>query len=211
MGQDSKAVDFLLAEYQEIYQEFRRLRQEGVTRLNFFITLTSVITGGLIILYQLSTTGRGAFEYLAIGSLLFLLIVGWDTVNFSISRDIDTDLNVRATARIRRFFADQYPNIEEYLTWQVHDEPTPWLTKNISNVRRTSQAIFAMLCASIAGLTVELFIQRLEVSLIVSAFVFLVAILVLQQYARWLYRRARNSGHTTVRFPKKSVKQETNN
>ena len=52
MGEQKRTAseEFLLIELSEMYQEFRRLRDEGVRRLNFYITLVSGFLGALLIL-----------------------------------------------------------------------------------------------------------------------------------------------------------------
>ena len=49
---EQSAIEFLIAEYNEISQETRRLRQEGIVRLNFFIAITSSILAVLVFLSQ---------------------------------------------------------------------------------------------------------------------------------------------------------------
>ena len=200
--QEQKAVEFLVAEYKEIYEEFRRLREEGLRRLNFFITITSSILGGLVLLSQISPASTTFLQLAAIGALLFLLLIGWNTFSFAISRDINTDLNLRATARIRRFFATQNPSIKKHLTWKDDDEPTAWVTRNSSNIRRTVQAILSLLCALVVGLVVNLFSNTLVLSITFGALAFSVALLFLRGYSVRQFQRASEAASKSVRFPK---------
>jgi hypothetical protein len=132
-------VEFLMAEYDVISQDFSRLRNEGLNRLNFLITLTSGIIGGLVLLSQTTSASDTSIRLISMGSLILLLIVGLDTFRFAVQRGISTDRDVRALGRIRRYFVEQDPSLDNHLTWQTHDEPTRWITRNISGIRRTVQ------------------------------------------------------------------------
>lgn len=193
-------ADFLIAQYSEINQETRRLRSEGLNRLNFFIAITSAVIGGLVFLSQGSSTSSNSFLLIS-GALLFLLFIGLDAFRFAISRDINTDFNIRATGRIYRFFADRDPSIEKYQTWQDHDEPTKWVTKNTSGIRRAVQSILSLLSALIVGLTVALFIYDLHLLIVISIAAFITTFFILRGYASRQYRNACEAAHKAVRFP----------
>lgn len=195
------AVEFLIAEYNEISQETRRLRQEGITRLNFFITITSSILAVLAFVSQNKTMAGIIFQFVASGVLLLLLFIGLDTFKFTIRRDINTDLNIRAVARIRRFFAIQNPKIQQYLTWQYHDEPTPWVTDNTSNVRLTAQYILSFICALMAGLLFNLIGVKLTVSIVIGVVVLVASFLIFQDYATRQFKRASIEAKQSMKFP----------
>lgn len=151
-GIQDQSVEFLLVEFQEIAQETRRIRVEGLSRMNLYITLTSSILAGLILISQIDATSILSFQAISIGAMLFLALIGWNTFQFSISRDINTERNIRATNRIRRFFVDNDPELGLYLTWNTHDEPMSWITHNRSNVRGMAQSILSFVIATMTGL-----------------------------------------------------------
>jgi len=167
-GYERSAIEFLIADYSEISQDTRRLRQEGIVRMNFFITITSSFLAVLVFLSQSQGTTDTFFQVAAIVALCLLLIVGLDTFKFTIGRDVSTDLNIRATGRIRRFFSQQNPEIQMYLTWRCHDEPTPWITNNTSDVRRIVQYILSSICALITGLVLNLVGANSVISMILE-------------------------------------------
>jgi hypothetical protein len=195
-------VELLMAEYDAMTQEFRRLRSEGLNRLNFFITLTSAVIGGLVLLNQAGPAPSRFIDFASIGSLTFLLLIGLDTFRFAISRDINTDLNLRAIGRIRRFFAHQSPSLEKHLTWQNHDEPTKWVTSNTSGIRRTTQSILSLLFALLVGLIANLVTTDSRVLIAVGVVVFVVTLLGFRGYASWRYQKATESALKSVRFPR---------
>lgn len=200
-------IDFLIAEYNEISQETRRLRQEGITRLNFFITITSSTLAILAFLSQSKVMTGALFQIAAIGVLLLLFFVGLDMFRFTIRRDEYTDFNRRAIARIRRFFATQDPRIQAYLTWGYHDEPTHWLSKNTSHVRLTAQYILSFICALIAGLFFNLLGVHLTGSAAIGTIVLAASFVIMQRYASKRFYLAYIEAKESVRFP--SVPIET--
>ncbi|OYQ65072.1 hypothetical protein B9G53_08975 [Pseudanabaena sp. SR411] len=200
-GTKKNAVSFLIAEYNEIAQETRRLRQEGITRLNFFITITSSFLAVLVFLSQSKATLGVSFQIAAVGVLLLLLLIGLDTFDHSIRRDVYTDFNVRAMARIRCFFATQSPEIKQYLTWQYHDEPTLWVTRNNSNVRKTVQYIISSICALTVGLMINLIGANPIISTIVGGVVLVVAFIGFRGYASKRFKQASIDAEKSTRFP----------
>jgi hypothetical protein len=200
-GQGQRAIEFLIAEYNEISQETRRLRQEGIVRLNFFITITSSILAVLVFLSQSKIIIDTFFQATAIGVLCLLLLVGFDTFNFTISRDVNTDLNIRATARIRRFFSEQHPEIQRYLTWRCHDESTAWITDNNSGVRRIVQYILSAICALIIGLILNLMGMSLVMTTMFGVMVLVIAFIGFRGYAVRRFKKASIAARKSVRFP----------
>lgn len=197
---NSAIVEFLLAEFENVNQEFTRQRQEGMNRLNFFITLTSLIGGALIILGEVGSPSSTDLQYITLGALFFLVIIGWYTFDFTISRDDSTDMVVRAGGRIRRYFTDHRPEIKPYITWQNHDEPTPWITKNVSNVRRTAQALLTFLIAAAFGIVINLIFQLAYVSFAVGILIFGITWFLLDAYAAKRLKKATESASQDVRF-----------
>ncbi len=196
------SVEFIIAEYNQISEETRRLRGEGLSRLNFFITITSSILAGLVVLSQSNAATNTTVQLVSIGALLFLVLIGWNAFRFTISRDISTDFNIRATGRIHRFFIDRDPSLSQYLTWQDHDEPTSWVVNNISNLRSTSQSLLSSLLALTAGLTAHLLTSNLTWSIATGLLGFVISLFSLHSYARSRFEKARRKAEDTVRFPK---------
>ena len=199
--QSSPATDFLLAEYQAISQEFHRHRNEGISRLNFFITLTSLFGGGLLLLNEVGSPSPTSIQLISLGALAFLIVIGWYTFSFTISRDSSADHTVRTQARIRRYFADQYPTIKPYLTWPESDEPTPYVFKNKSGIRQTAQTILTLLCSLAVSITLNLIFRQMLLSLGSGILAFGGIFMILRAYAQRKFRAAYQKAEQAVRFP----------
>lgn len=196
------SLAFLLAEYDQINEERRRSRSEGPNRLNFFLTIASSVLGGLVLLAQVGTIPDTEMQGIAILALLFLCLVGWDTFIFSVSRDVGTDYNLRAMARIRRYFTDNDPSLRRYLSWQEHDDPTPYIARNASSVRSTTQAMLSIFCGLISGLLINLITHIMPLALIVGASTLLGVYLWLHRYATRQLSQAHAIATRTARFPR---------
>jgi hypothetical protein len=198
------AVAFLMAEYSELNQEFKRLRGEGLNRLNFFIAITSSVLGGLVLLSQSGKTSGVFLQIVALGALFILVLLGWDTFQFTISRDINTDENLRRIGRIRHFFVDEYPPITKHLPWQIHDDPTSWVTRNTSGIRQTAQSIISLLLTLIVVVSVS-FVTSQPMLLGISGVVsFVIVFALLRFYANNRYKRAALSANKDRKFPNES-------
>jgi hypothetical protein len=196
-----QAVDFLMAEYSELNTEFKRLRGEGLNRLNFFIAITSSILGGLVLLSQSGRTNGVSLQIVSLGALFFLVLIGWDTFRFTISRDIATDDNLRRIGRIRRFFANEYPPITKHLPWQTHDEPTSWVKSNASGIRQTAQSIMGVLLALIVTISIS-FVTHEPILLGISgAISFILGFVLLRYYAFKRYKKAALAAMKDRKFP----------
>lgn len=195
-------LEFLLSEQNAMLEEIRRLRSEGLNRLNFFITITSAVVGGLVVLSQLASIPTGFLQHISILALLFLVLIGWGTFEFAISRDIATDSDVRATGRIRRYFIDRNPLLLQYLTWQLHDEPTSWVRDNHSEIRRSAQSILSLVIALITGLIASFLAGDLLLLAVTGIISFIVAYALLGIYARRRYDAACLQANQTSRFPR---------
>src|SRR5438552_15486139 len=95
-----KLEEFLIAEYSQAFLELRRIRTEGITRLNFFVTLTTGVLGGVVFIIQLSSISLLARQLMAALAISLLLLLGWDVYRYLIFRDTSSDFNMRALGRI---------------------------------------------------------------------------------------------------------------
>jgi hypothetical protein len=198
------AVNFLIAEYSELNQDYRRLREEGLSRLNFFIAITSSVLGGLVLLSQVSGASGIFLRIVSLGALFFLVLIGWDTFRFTIARDEATDKNIRRMGRIRRFFEDEYPPVEKYWPWQSHDEPTSWVTRNTSAIRQTAQSIISLLLTLMVIILASFVANQLLLLGIIGVFSFIIIFVVFRFYANQRYKNAAARANKEMRFPNKS-------
>jgi hypothetical protein len=193
--------EYLMREYQELLREYEYVRDEGVKRLNFYLTVTSSILAGLVFLSQISSTMM-TFQIAAIGASFFLLLIGLPLYRSIIYRDTNSDTLLRQISRVRQYFVSQSPSIEIYVSRSVNDEPTGYVLRNSSDLRVTLQAILAVLFSAIMGFSLNLFINDSLIAGIASVVLFVVDYLALNAYAKQQYKTAADRATKSVRFPK---------
>ena len=195
-----ESVEFLLHEFDNMETERARLKNEAVQRLNFFLTITSGILGGIALFGQYAKTKP---EFLFLPALIFLSIIGWQTFDFMIGRDINIDRILRAIGRIRRYFSDNDPAITPYLYWQADDEPSILLSHNRSFVRRTTQSVLAFLLALIIALFSAFFLTIETKIIIVSGIVsFFALVVTFEVYAKNKLKQATKKAQTKILHPR---------
>jgi hypothetical protein len=163
----SSSERILLEEYQFLYTQYLNRRTETLTRMNFFITAASVSLGGVLVF------GSGnanvsflIFKSVLLAALIILFTIGIEIHTYMIHRDIASDRDLRGLARIRRYFLELDPQLENYFVNHVTDAPTGYLVKNTSGMRRVMQII--------EGFLIGLAIMLLSTFLTDSPFVYLV-------------------------------------
>ena len=204
VDEKEKVVDFLLAEYSELNVEMNRLRDEGMKRLNFFITMTTSVLGGLAVLSGWKTISGFQLQLIAMIAFLFLLIVGWGTFRFSIYRDIDIDFQIRSIARIRRYFLTLDPNTQAFLAeGKSDDEPTRYITgENVSSFRTTTHTIISFFFAAIIGLTINIFLDNIIVSIAIGLIGFPLSFFIIDNYIKSMFKKALGNASKSIQFPK---------
>jgi len=197
-----RSVQFVLEEFGHLEAERLRLKGEAVQRLNFFLTLTSALLGGLVLLGQSSALVR--LEYVTLITLLFLSIIGWYTLEYTIGRDINTDRVLRAGARVRRYFTDNDAAIRDYLMWPDHDGPTGYITHNDSAIRRTIGTVLSFLLASAIGLLASIIKLVSTASTIVGIVSFVTLLVGFELYANRRFKQAVREAEAERLHPRRS-------
>jgi len=184
-NQCSDSIEFLLSEYSEIFEEFRRVRTEGVQRLNFFVTLTSGVLGGLAILSQLTALNFFIFQILGIFLIAVLILFGWEVFRYLVSRDINSDFNMRAMGRIRRYFVEKDPEITNYLLWSSDDEPYLLQQyRTLSSLIVTMIYLMGILITLDTGMILSISLIPIKAIIAIGVIVFLISIYLLRIYAK---------------------------
>lgn len=195
-------IQYLLKQGEQIEAERLRLRAEAGQRMTFFVSLTSAVLGGILIIGQ--APNAGGLPQLLLIALMFLTIIGWQTFSYIVNRDISTDYFLRAGGRIRRYFSDQHPDIKPYVLLSSDDEPTKYVTRNDSSNRRTIQAILSLLVALEVAICVNIMSVTTVPSAIAGGLAFLAALLIFEGYAKRKFANAAHKAKIQVRFPKLS-------
>jgi hypothetical protein len=197
-----KLPDFMIAEYSEVFQEHRRLRDEGIKRLNFFVTLSTAVLGGLVLLSEISSFMQSAFRWIVLLSIFLLLILGWDVYRYLVSREISSDFNMRTMGRIRRFFIGDDPRIADYFLWNTHDEPSIYVKKrSLSSLITTISFFLSALLAFGVGVLLSFYLSRLEPVFGVGILVFVAGTLLLRTSAQKRIKSAGEQALASMKFP----------
>ncbi len=200
---NDKLPDFLIAEYSEIFQEYRRLRDEGIKRLDFFVTLTTAVLGGLVVLSEISTSIQPTLPWIAVLSIFLLLILGWDIYRYLVTRETSSDFNMRAMGRIHRFFIGNDPLIADYFMWKTDDEPSIYVRKkSLSSLITTMSFFLSALLAFGIGVLLSFFSSRWELVFGVGLLVFLTGAFLLRADAKKRIKKAGEEAYASRKFPK---------
>lgn len=140
--QETSSQRILLEEYRALNADYLNLRSEGISRVNFFITATSVVLGGALVLASSNSTLPVLyFKLILLTAALILATVGLETYSYLIHREISSDRLMRGLARIRHYFVKLDPQIRDHFVTKVADTPTGSLIHKHSGLRRTTQII----------------------------------------------------------------------
>ncbi len=164
---ETSSQRILLEEFQFLQNQYLHNRDQGITRMNFFITATSVAIGGVLVFgSNNSNLPLQYFKLILLFTLVLLCIIGLDLYNYLINRDISADRSERGLARIRKYFINLDPKIKGYFITRYSDAPTKYLTYRGSGIRRTSQVIESFLLGLITTilLTFTLLIPEVVIS-----------------------------------------------
>jgi hypothetical protein len=152
----------LADEYRLLQDRFLSLRDEGINRLNFFITVTSVSLGSLLI-FGASNMPLQYFKITLLIVLAVLALVNFDICKFLVSRDVVTDRYERGLARIRSYFVKLDPTVGDYFVTNITDKPTNYLIQKNSGMQRTAQilegfllGLFSAILATFSSLAIEI-------------------------------------------------------
>jgi hypothetical protein len=144
--QNNSSREFLLEEYKALESRFQTYRVEGVSRLNSYLTLTSVLGGaGLFFLGNNANLPSITSQPILIAVMILLSSVGYDTWFYIVIRQITSDKIERGLSRIRHYFIERDETISRYLVNSINDDPTSFIKSQnrASGVRRTVLTIQA--------------------------------------------------------------------
>ena len=131
--------EFLLADFEfmaNFTQESLRLADK---RVDVLLALSTAVYGGIIVLSAASSTKLIAVLCLAFFSSLGLAVAGWYTFNDLLMNNLLMCEYARALNRIRKYFADKYPNIKSYVMMPTSHEHPPY------NWRSSGEAIIELI------------------------------------------------------------------
>lgn len=177
--------EYLIAEFTEIFAEFRRVRNEGIKRLNFFITLISAIFAGLIFVFQLTTISLLHKKLIFISSFIFMMIIGFEFYRYLISRDISSDFNMRAMSKIRSYFISKDPNIHQYILWHKTDEPSFYLKRErLPSIISTMSLIISLMISCTFSMILSFKINDWYILLSLALIILIIFLFLSHKYAK---------------------------
>lgn len=117
------AEDFLVAEY-ETLKEFRKSQvDQAQNRFNLFLVLVSSAVGIIALVTDAQDTRATSAFFISVAlTSLALLYLGIVTFRRIIQNHIHTTTYTRGLNRIRRYFVERYPEIEQYLTFPTRED-----------------------------------------------------------------------------------------
>jgi FtsH-binding integral membrane protein len=173
----SGQIDFLLKEYETLRIFRQDLISQGDRRFNFFV---AIVSGAAIFLSWLS--GQQIVNNIAIGIIILgILLLGLTTFARILQRNSSIILYTRGMNRIRKYFIQHYPEMDDYLILDSHDD-TPYF-KSVSFSEQLP-IMLALMNAIIAGVTllmiVNLVLQWNIVQTAVAGFLVFVIMFIIQ-------------------------------
>jgi hypothetical protein len=207
---ESASQRILLEEYRSIHSEYLNRRDEGVTRLIFFITAASVLLGGTLVFASgASNLPLVYFKIILLSAIFILTVIGLEICNFLVYRDIASDRDIRGLARIRNYFTKLDPELEEYFVTSTSDTPTGYISRNSSGMRRVAQVIVGFLFGLASAILSTFVFLPLGVNIAIGVGITILVVLILELNARRKFKRALENAEKNIKFKKNvDTKQE---
>ncbi len=197
---DASSQRILLEEYRALHAHYLDVRNQGVTRINFFITAASVALGGVLAIGSANAIPVIYFKLMLLSALTILVAIGIEIYNFLIQRDLASDRDVRGMARIRNYFVKLDPDLENYFINSIYDVPTYYLVDKSSGTRRVAQIIEGFLLGLDAAILISFMSLPLEIYVAAGICVTVLAYLILEFGAHVRLRQALRFVENDMRF-----------
>ena len=197
---ETSSQRILLEEYKSIHNDYLRLRSEGVTRVNFFITSASVALGGVLVLGSSNNIPIIYFKIILLATLTLLAIIGLEIYYYLVQRDIGSDRHIRGLARIRNYFIEIDPSIKDYFVHTIYDIPTAYLIMKSSGMRRTTQIIEGFFVGSSLAILSTFLLLIPEVNFVIGLVAAILTITILEINARRKLGKASKRAEKEIKF-----------
>jgi len=201
---EDQGSKFLLAEYEML----QRLRQGVVSadeaRLNFFIAIAS---GAIFSFTFLDQILERNVAIIVAGTIAFnIFFLGVLTFARSVERSIRVIVYTRGMNRIRRYFTQISPNVQEYLVLSTNDDHPPYgavgnLTKSLWLEPAT---IIAIINSAVASIGIAMLGGVVLKLLMTTNFIICISSFLIMFFAHHRYHIARYSNEgrkLEIRFP----------
>ena len=189
---NSSSQSILLEEYRALQGDYIQQRGEGVTRMNFFITAISVILGGVLVFASRNNTTMISDPKLALlVALAIMITIGIDVYGFLTQRNINIDRDIRGMARIRSYFVNLEPDLENFFMNGIQDTPTAFLIAKGSGMRRSTGIIVGFLAGFASAILSSYRISSLEINITIAIIFTILTVSFLEYFARRKLGKAR--------------------
>jgi hypothetical protein len=179
----------LLEEYRLLQGRFLDLQNEGLTRMNFFITAASVSIGSFLV-FGSSNLPPLSFKITLLIIIALLSMIDIYICRFFISREIAIDKYERGLARIRDYFIRLDTNLEDYFVTKTFDVPTNNIQGNNSGMRRSAQLIGAFLVGLAGSILTTFTTLPVEINILVGTMLAILVFAVLELNAQRRFGKA---------------------
>jgi hypothetical protein len=200
LAPETSSQRILLEEFRLLQDRFGRNRDEGIARMNFFITAASVVLGGVLVFGSGNNITFDYFRLILFVALIVLSAIGLDIYAWLITRDISADRFERGLARIRHYFLALDPEIEKFFINSVFDMPTGRLIKKTSGMRAAAQIVESVLL-SLSFTILSTFLSfSSETSILVGVTSTIMIYTILEAYARKRLDSALKNAEKDIKF-----------
>jgi len=198
---NTSSQSILLEEYRALHDEYIHQSDEGVTRMNFFITAMSVVLGSVLVLT--TSTNPLMISYLRLmllTALVIMITIGIDVFGFLTQRDIVRDHDLRGMARIRNYFVSLDPDVAKYFLNKIFDNPSRHLVANNSGMRRSTEIIVGFLVGVAVTVLSSYFNIVLGISIVVGLGATIFTALFLELNALGRLKNASRNAEKEIKF-----------
>ncbi|MEW5940863.1 MAG: hypothetical protein AB1750_14430 [Chloroflexota bacterium] len=151
MKEQTYSAEFMLHEYDRIHSLILDEIRQAEQRVNYFLSITSVVGGALIVFFQLSTLAADTRLIATEGILTVLFLYGFMTLNRLNSRIVQLNTFRELQDEIRHFFASHDPAIASYIKFYQKTLPSKLRWNVIRLLRGSLQELMITTNAIICG------------------------------------------------------------
>lgn len=140
----------MTVELQILNQSADHARDMLMSKVNFFLVLTTAIGGGLA--YMLTNADlRNYFPPTACVVIFILILMGLNTLRQGLDLSASSVTFYRRAGRVRRWYVDQEPSIKPYLPFETAADNLPRMSSTFINLRG-AESILLITNGSLCGI-----------------------------------------------------------
>jgi hypothetical protein len=200
---ETSSQRILLEEYRLLQSRFLDLQNEGLTRMNFFITAASVSIGSFLV-FGSNNLSELYFKIILLIIVALLSMIDIYICRFFISREIAVDRYERGLARIRNYFVRIDADLKDYFVTKIFDVPTGNIKGNNSGMRQSAQLIGAFLLGLEGSILMTFTSLFVEIDILTGFVIAILAFSILEWNAQRRFKKVVEAVETEMKFKEKS-------